>query len=180
MPNEHASTGVIYHGVRRDNGGAVILVENLACEQIGVVKHLPKHSPTGINWGFAGSGAADAARSLLIAVMGPEAICPICQGTNNVVYVRTGDTGALVAEPYDPERHHWTKHGWQCECDGGYKRTPYPAFTEAFVRQWGDEWVMDQASILDWLATNLKDWDKRLWSRPVMGGRADHARCQPR
>ena len=110
-----------------------------------------------MNWGFAGSGPADTARSLLLAVMGPEAICPACQGTSSVVYVRTAEEGTPAPEPFNPERHRWAKHGWQCECDGGYKRTPYPAFAEIFVSRWGDEWVMDRASILDWLAANQQN-----------------------
>ena len=147
-----ADDDVIYHGLSREDGGAVIFVENACGEQIGVVPHLPKHSPSGLNWGFAGSGPADTARSLLIAALGPNAICPACNGTNRVIYIGETEDGAPVPEPFDADRHRWTPNGWQCECDGGYKRLPYPAFTERFVSQWDAEWIMTQASILTWLS----------------------------
>jgi hypothetical protein len=65
------------------------------------------------------------------------------------VYVRDGQD--LVADVYDPARHPWSQTGWRCECDGGYRRLPYPDFTEQFVAGWGDEWVLNRAAILTWL-----------------------------
>jgi hypothetical protein len=148
-------TDVIYHGVWRENGRSVINIEDEEGVQLGVVRHLPKHSPTGMNWGFAGSGSADTARSLLIAVLGDESVCAVCRGTGRVVYVRSAD--GLLAEPYDPVRHPWTREGWKCECDDGYRLLPYPAFTRQFVASWGKEWVMSRAAILGWLKQNQAD-----------------------
>ena len=151
----NSGTDVIYHGFRREDGSSVINVEDGEGTQLGVVRHLPKHSPTGMNWGFAGSGPADTARSLLIAALGDEAVCPVCRGTGHVVYVRGAD--GLVAEPYDSVRHPWTRGGGKCECDGGYRLLPYPAFTGQFVTSWGEEWVISRAAILGWLEQNQAD-----------------------
>jgi hypothetical protein len=156
MPALKADPGVTYHGYWSENDGSMISVEDGRGTQIGVVQHLPKHSPTGMNWGYRGSGPADAARSLLIATLGDEAACQVCRGTGRVVYIR--ENGDLVAEPFDPARHPWTRRGWQCECDGGYKRLPYPAFTEEFVTGWGREWVMSRAAIFRWLEQNQASW----------------------
>jgi hypothetical protein len=71
---------VVYHGYWQEDGDSVICVEDAPGEQIGVVRHLPRRSPTGMNWGYAGSGPSDAARSLLIAALGDDAVCPVCRG----------------------------------------------------------------------------------------------------
>jgi hypothetical protein len=153
MPAEHRAGGeLIYHGRNSGNGTAVILIENAAGDQLGVVQHLPKHSPTGMNWGYAGAGTADTARSLLIAALGPQAICPTCQGTTRVVYISEGDGGSPIPEPFEPSRHRWTQTGWQCECDSGYTHLPYPQFADQYVSHWGPEWTMSQSSILTWLS----------------------------
>ena len=149
MPALKADSIVTYHGYWSKNGGPVIGMEDGRGTQIGVVQHLPKHSPTGMNWGYCGSGPADTARSLLIAALGDEAVCRMCRGSGRVVYVR--DSGDLVAEPYNAADHPWARQGWQCECDSGYQRLPYPAFTEEFVAVWGREWVISRAAIVGWL-----------------------------
>jgi hypothetical protein len=77
---------VIYHGYRRAMGGSFIAVETPDGEQIGVVNHVAKHSPTGLSWGYGGSGAADCARSLLIAALGDDARCCVCGGTKKIVF----------------------------------------------------------------------------------------------
>lgn len=151
------SDELTYHGLTGDNGNTMILIENARGDPIGTVQHLPKHSPTGMNWGFAGSGPADTARSLLVAALGPAAICPTCNGTNRVVYVSDDSEGTTVPEPFEPSRHRWTRKGWQCECDGGYICLPYPRFADQVVSHWGPEWTMTQASILNWLFTMQAD-----------------------
>jgi hypothetical protein len=158
----------MYHGLWRENGSSAIVVKDASDEQVGIVHHLPKHSPTGMNWGYAGAGPADTARSLLIAALGTDALCPACLGTGRVVYVMTGDSEQPAAEPFDPESHRWATHGWKCECDGGYKRLPYPDFTAQFVTRWGKEWVMSRASILDWLQLRekLRTSGVHHWPRP--------------
>lgn len=153
MSADHNITGTIYRGFRRASGDPVIIKEDRNGHPTGTVRHLPKHSPTGMNWGYAGSGPADTARSLLIEALGEDAICPVCAGTGRVVYVRSQNGKDLLAEPFDPERHTWTARGWICKCDQGYRQLPYPSFASQYVIRWGKEWTMSRADILNWLSS---------------------------
>jgi hypothetical protein len=144
---------VIYHGIHRPAGGSVILTETPDGELTGVVHHVVKHSPTGIGWGYAGSGAADCARSLLIAALGEDAArCPQCNGTCRVVI--TGDGGE---RPYEPEADGDVdpESLTDCSaCDDGYRRVPYQQFKVDYVAKWDHDWRMSRADILAWLARN--------------------------
>lgn len=99
--------------------------------------------------GYAGSGPADLARSLLIDALGEAAACPDCRGVGYVMY----DPGIEESgpEPYDPEA---LPDGWdtlRCgSCDGGYRHLPYQEFKFAYVAGWGEEWRITRADILDW------------------------------
>jgi hypothetical protein len=70
MPKEQTPTGAVYRGLWRENGCSEIAIEDEHSHRIGTVRHLSKSSPIGMNWGYAGSGPTDAARSILIAVLG--------------------------------------------------------------------------------------------------------------
>jgi len=63
---------VVYHGTKSSHSGAVITVETLDGEVLGVVERIAAHSPTGMTWGYAGSGPLDCARSLLAAALGSD------------------------------------------------------------------------------------------------------------
>jgi hypothetical protein len=63
---------VVYHGIKSSHTGAVITVEKLDGEVLGVVKHIAGHSPGGMTWGYTGSGPLDCARSLLAAALGGD------------------------------------------------------------------------------------------------------------
>ena len=53
---------IVIEGVRTDKGCSL--------KVNGVpLKHQVKHSPTGMEWGYGGSGPADTARSILMAVV---------------------------------------------------------------------------------------------------------------
>ncbi|GAA1624340.1 hypothetical protein GCM10009733_021260 [Nonomuraea maheshkhaliensis] len=146
---------VIYHGYRRAVGGSFIAIETPAGEHIGVVRHLPLHSPTGLSWGYYGSGAADCARSLLIAALDDDAACRCCKGTGNVVL----DPGSGKELPYELGKAatYNPELLFRCACEDGYRIGPsiYQAFKVAFVSQWGDEWRMPRSAILTWLAGQL-------------------------
>jgi hypothetical protein len=120
---------VYYHGVNGP-GGSMIEVRDELGTLLGLVTHVVKHSPTGMGWGYMGSGAADCARSLLIAVLDGEAVCPLCEGQ--------------------------TRPGARCSigCDGGYLDSlPYHDFKSEVVSQWAMDggWVMARRLIRDWL-----------------------------
>ena len=61
--------GDFYQGVRSTDGDACVKYYNGESQQI--VAHRMFHSPTGIEWGYAGSGPADCARSILTHAAGP-------------------------------------------------------------------------------------------------------------
>ena len=151
MTAEQTPSETIYHGLWHQNGGSEIAIEDEDGHRVGTVRHVPKSSPTGMNWGYAGSGPDDTARSLLIEVLGEDAIFPVCAGTGRVVYAGDDAEGMPQAEPFDPSRHAWAQRGWICKCDEGYRQLPCSRFTSEFVIHWGKEWTMSRDSILQWL-----------------------------
>ena len=154
MLSGHDAHDVVYHGYRQQPFGQIVAVESAAGERIGTLPHIPQHSPSGLNWGYAGAGPCDTARSLLIDVLGPDAICPACRGAGRVIYVAEGD--GYRAVPFDPACRQRPRRGWPCECSSGYKHLPYGAFVGQFVIHWGDEWLMSRASILAWLTRQAR------------------------
>lgn len=83
-----------------DNTHAAHLVEiHDNGELVGLLTHHVKHSPTGISWGYCGSGPADLARSLLIDHLGDRAWCPGCAGSGQQLW----DPDTDRFRPYNPE-----------------------------------------------------------------------------
>ncbi|MFI6909734.1 DUF6166 domain-containing protein [Nonomuraea sp. NPDC050394] len=149
------SLDVIYHGYRREIGGSFIAVEDEAGQQLGVVTHLPRHSPTGLSWGYLGSGAADCARSLLMAALGDAATCTACAGTRQIVLAFDEATEEITEQPYDPDQAPAVDPEliMSCgTCDDGTRVHPihYQAFKEEFVARWGEEWTMPREEIVAW------------------------------
>jgi hypothetical protein len=67
-----------YIGIRtfRGQGGSVASV---LVEQAGTrtpLRHVPVHSPTGLEWGYGGSGPADTALAILLDATGEAALLP--------------------------------------------------------------------------------------------------------
>lgn len=151
----------VYTG-RRTDSGTVVRVQEIS--EHGTVlfdrplRHHVKHSPTGLEWGYGGSGPADLARSLLIDALGPKATCTTCDGGQVIVL----DTD----EPRIPDRDEWRRlkelqasgdpegdilaKCW--ECDGGIRgNLPYQAFKFDVVGHLTrDEWRMPAANVLEW------------------------------
>ena len=149
MSDRMSVDDVTYHGIRRVRGDCTILIEDRNARRLGVVQHLPRHSPTGMEWGYGGSGPADTARSLLLtAIGGRDACCPTCQGRRDVVYDFTRDRET----PYDPAAGHDPGARARCiDCDDGYRHVPYQRFKWDHVAKWGQEWRMRRSEILGWL-----------------------------
>lgn len=156
-------TAVWYHG-RRDPdaaGPSPIMVEDAAGAILGQVAHIARHSTTGMSWGFAGSGPADCARSLLLAAAGPEGNCHDCLGTGRTVYDRETDADA---GPFDPAlQDEYARRGLAVAtcggypCDSGSRVTPaiYQDFKFEFVAAWGDDWRMSRDQVMGWLRPRL-------------------------
>ena len=76
MAAEQGAKGLIYHGYRRQSSGQVVMVESEDGEPIGVLNHVVQHSPSGLNWGYHGSGPSDTAFNLMAAALGAAAVVP--------------------------------------------------------------------------------------------------------
>lgn len=77
-----------YVGTRTPAGATVAVIEQDGTRH--PLPHAVKHSPTGFEWGYGGSGPSDLARSLLIDALGSAAICSACAGTGHVSYCECG------------------------------------------------------------------------------------------
>lgn len=160
---------VWYHGIGSGPEGRAVAVEDADGNPSGVLRHVVRHSPSGMSWGYQGSGPADTARSLLIAALGEDAKCGSCAGTGHVVYHRESDEESA----YDPRRapEEYAASGlqvsrcWQADCDGGYRHLPYQDFKREHVAKWDREWRMSRGEIRAWLrayqekqARSAPDW----------------------
>lgn len=167
VAQEPPEEDVIYHGVYRETGGCLILTETPAGEVTGMVAHVPYHSPTGMGWGYGGSGPADCARSLLIAALPAEVTrCPMCEGTGWLVMVAIpGNIPAAEGRclPWDagrdgPPEDIDPELAWRCHCTGGYAHLPYQAFKWRFVASWPTSpggWRMARSEIRAWYAEEM-------------------------
>lgn len=90
----------IIEGVRLPNGGT--RVDVIEDGERRTLRHYVRHSPTGLEWGYGGSGPADLARSILIEVLGSEALCRYCEGSGMVKWVSDDDYRAATGEDTDP------------------------------------------------------------------------------
>lgn len=61
----------VYRGSRHPSGFAIVAIY-VDGEPVGTVPHLVRHSPTGFEWGYGGSGPADLARCILIEHFGAQ------------------------------------------------------------------------------------------------------------
>jgi hypothetical protein len=131
-------------------GGALVLLESAGGDPIGPLPHHVKHSPTGFTWGYHGSGPAELARCILIAVLGAKARCATCAGSAWVVFDTAGDE-----HPYDPDTYAAAETQRCWTCDGGISVAPqlYQRFKESVVADWptGAEFRITAGEVRAWL-----------------------------
>ena len=60
------------------------------------VPHVPRHSPTGVEWGYSGSGPADLARSVLLALTDLETADALYQRFKAEVVATVPETGGVL------------------------------------------------------------------------------------
>lgn len=151
------------HGPDRPGAGRLVTVERDG-ELLGTLRHVVKHSPTGVGWGYGGSGAADLALSLLVDALGPWAMCPTCWGRARVAQHAEEPDGRCW--PYDPDRHSplrsdgdsdggggWLLTGcWDCD-DGLDPQLPYQQLkAEVVAALPAQGWVLARGQLLGWAA----------------------------
>ncbi|OBJ54846.1 DUF6166 domain-containing protein [Mycobacterium asiaticum] len=120
---------ICYRGCEPEQtgGGRLVTVE-AGGEFVGLLPHRVKHSPTGLMWGYAGSGPADLARSLLIHTLGDAARCAVCGGAPQ------------------PQKCPWCDEGWIVPS------STYQRFTFEVIARLPDcGWTLRRSDVLDWL-----------------------------
>lgn len=148
-------SAIVYRGYGNDNpaGGRLVTVIRDGVES--PLRHVVRHSPTGYTWGYAGSGPADLALSLLVDALGDTARCPECGGATKVMTRYTGG-GDLKSAPYSEQRiKDQPFYDWQVEscwdCDDGIRRgLPYQEFKFQVVAGLPESWTLTQDEILRW------------------------------
>jgi hypothetical protein len=61
----------VYKGYRTSSGPVIIKsTEGKTGQEVEALKHVVLHSPTGMEWGYGGSGPADLALSILTDLLG--------------------------------------------------------------------------------------------------------------
>jgi hypothetical protein len=143
------ATEVVYHGQHTGRGGIVHL-ETPDGQVLGQLPHVIRYSPTGLNWGYTGSGPADCARSILLHALGDDALCGTCAGTTTVVH----DPRTDQYRPSDPARAtgHDTELVSRCwDCLDGHRPVPYQRFMADLVAHWLAEWRISRSEVLAWL-----------------------------
>lgn len=155
---------VVYRGYRLDRvGGGMLVVVEVSSELVGPLPHQIKHSPTGMAWGYTGSGPADLARSLLIHAFGNAARCAVYDGTNEVVYdnVTGGHVLARLADGDKPRQgddaagRRFSERMPYTECDDGWAVMPsmYQQFKVDVVAQLPESgWTLSRTQVLAWLS----------------------------
>jgi hypothetical protein len=146
-----------YHGTGNGAGSRPVVIEDADGNMLGVLSHVSRHSPTGMSWGYAGSGPADTALSLLVAALGGDAKCRDCAGTRKIGWDKT----VQADRPFDPARpgDFEAETVGACWCNDGYRHLPYQAFKFEFVAKWGPEWRMSRDEILRWVVTQ-PEWQE--------------------
>jgi hypothetical protein len=166
------SDTVVYRGYGNDHPAAGRLVTATRDGVESPLRHIVRHSPTGMTWGYEGSGPADLALSLLVDALGDRAKCPLCGGTGMVVF------DALSGEdvPFDPDRHppegnDRYSEPRQClpDCDR-LRLLPYQQFKRDVVASLPESWTLTRGDIIDWYDQRHRSeqhYMKPATSRPV-------------
>ncbi|GAB5550264.1 MAG: hypothetical protein SangKO_100240 [Sandaracinaceae bacterium] len=94
-----ATTGIPIHREAESLRGEpddIVLWRTLECEAHVSVPHAARHSPTGIEWGYGGSGPADLARSILLAIVDEQAADALYQQFKHEVVAAVPETGGVL------------------------------------------------------------------------------------
>jgi len=153
------TSAVFYRGYGNDNSAGGRLVVVVVDGDASPLPHRVKHSPTGMSWGYHGSGAADLARSLLIHALGDRARCSVCAGSGEVIYDALTDSevpAADVDRDADVAADRFSDVLGCQYCEDGYAVAPvlYQSFKrDVMAAMPEDGWTLSRAEILRWVDT---------------------------
>jgi hypothetical protein len=166
-PNGRATC---YHGARLADGTRRVIAHDALSGWRAPLVHIVTHAPiSGFQWGSAGAGAADLARSLLVDVLGPAALCPICAGRCRVVW--QGPDADDDPLPYDAEQHEHADPDLitPCLCTDGFRQLPYHALKAGWVAGLPDHWKVSRDELLRWLIEQYEIGGVPDWLLAVCG-----------
>jgi hypothetical protein len=142
--------GLPDEAVIRGYPGGLVAVADSAGAELGPLTHFVRHSPTGFGWGYGGSGPAELARCILLAVLGADGRCGECDGHGRVV--PTDDWAG--ERPYRPETDDEDLIMQCLACDAGstVTRSLYQRFKRDHVARWrGDAgWAVRVGDVRAW------------------------------
>ena len=78
------SRHIRYGGTRTEDGIAQVTVEDQEAHTSAPLHHVRHHSPTGMEWGFGGSGPADLAHSILADALEVLSVSPVLRTTSKI------------------------------------------------------------------------------------------------
>lgn len=145
----HGHTGEIV--VREMNDDGAVLHER-------PLRHHGRHSPTGLEWGYSGSGPSDAALSILVDALADKALCTICDGGGVLVW---DEAESDFVKPRDHEHLRGAKERQAAgdtdvvvacfDCDAGIARLPYMTFKFDVVSLLPKAgWTISVEQVLEW------------------------------
>jgi hypothetical protein len=87
-----------YRGVRDDSGQTHVMVEFSDGSLATPLPHIVRHSPTGLEWGYGGSGPADLARSLIMDALGHDVHPRVYQTFKAEIVASLDRSGFVLAD----------------------------------------------------------------------------------
>jgi hypothetical protein len=139
-----------YIGIRtfRGQGGAVASV---LVEQAGTrtpLRHVPVHSPTGLEWGYGGSGPADTALAILLDATGESDLLPRSAfrfPLSKRAWAALERTRSYVLY----QRFKWEFVARLPKTSTGVKHAIHPTPADTSI----EEWRITRDNVLEWLSS---------------------------
>jgi hypothetical protein len=146
-----------YIGVRtfRSQGGTVASV---LVEQAGTrtpLRHVPVHSPTGLEWGYAGSGPADTALAILLDATGEADLLP--RSAFQFPLSKRARAALEKTRSYSLYQHFkWEVVARLPKTSAGLKHAIQPAPADISI----EEWRITRNDVLQWLGSSATSHER--------------------
>jgi hypothetical protein len=140
-----------YIGIRtfRGQGGSVASV---FVEQAGTrtpLRHVPVHSPTGLEWGYGGSGPADTALAILLDATGEADLLP--RSAFRFPLSKRARVALEKTRSYSLYQHFkWQVVARLPKTSADLKHAIHPATADISIEEWRITWD----DVLEWLGSS--------------------------